>query len=235
MKTGNCGTDGIHCEMEAWCPLENQTYTPPAADLSDVRNWTIFSRVDIRFPNFDVTKSNTGNQLINGTNLFAVQDIVGSAGASFDAVKARGAIFVGTFVYNCDLNEGVDQCNPVISWLRIDPTAPDALSKGFNYRYSTMFRDPASQLSYRDLWKVYGVSIVYQVYGKAGRFNFVNLTVTLGAGLALVGMATVICDLIMQYLLPNKDDYVNEKYQTVNFQREGGHDRFLINRMEANT
>jgi len=37
----------------------------------------------------------------------------------------------------------------------------------------------------------------------------------LGSGLALVGIATVICDIIMQYLLPNKESYVHEKYQKV--------------------
>jgi len=215
MKTGVCGPNG-YCLLDAWCPLENQTYTPPSTDLLDVQNWTIFSRVDIRFPNFGISKSNTKNVLIPNQNLFAIGDICIAAGTTFAAVKARGAIILGSFVYNCDLNKNVDDCNPAITWIRIDPTEPDALSKGFNYRYTTMFRDPTTQIAYRDLWKAYGVSIVYQVYGKGGKFSIVSLTMTLGSGLALLGVATAICDIIMQYILPNHESYYQEKYQEVN-------------------
>jgi len=221
MKTGVCGPNG-YCILDAWCPLENQSYVPPSTDLLDVMNWTIFSRVDIRFPNFGLSRSNTKNALIPGNNLFSVDDIVTAAGTTFQAIKARGAIVVGTFVFNCDLNKGIGNCNPEISWIRIDPTASDAISKGFNYRYITAFRDPVTGIAYRDLWKVYGVSIVYQVYGQGGRFNFVSLTVTLGSGIAFLGIATLICDIIMQYFLPEKVSYQNEKYQMVSMQKGGG-------------
>jgi len=213
MKLGYCYAGSLYCALAAWCPLESQTTTPPV--LPQVRNWTVFDRVDLRYPNFDLTKSNTGSVLISGLNLFSVDQIIRYAGWHYENVSAKGMIVLSTFQYNCDLDKGIDKCDPDISWIRVDPTAPTAISKGFNYRYTIQYRDPETGTLYRDLWKVYGINIVYQIYGVGGKFDVMVLTITLGSGLALVGIATVICDIIMQYFLPNKESYIHEKYQKV--------------------
>lgn len=47
--------------------------------------------------------------------------------------------------------------------------------------------------------------------GLAGRFSFVALSVTIGAGLAYLAIASVIADLVLQKCLPDSDKYEAQK------------------------
>ena len=51
--------------------------------------------------------------------------------------------------------------------------------------------------------------------GTAGKFSFIPLFINLGAGLALLGLATVICDVIVLYCMKDKDIYYDKKYLQV--------------------
>jgi hypothetical protein len=48
------------------------------------------------------------------------------------SLLAKGAIILVSIDFECDLNQGVDQCNPKLSANRIDY---GNFSSGFNYRF----------------------------------------------------------------------------------------------------
>jgi len=62
---------------------------------------------------------------------------------------------------------------------------------------------------------MYGLKILIEVEGEAGKFNIVPLMLNVGSGLALMGLATIICDLIVLYCLTSRDVYKEMKYKVV--------------------
>jgi hypothetical protein len=176
-------------------------------------------KVFIDFPNFGVTRNNVvvdqnnKAQLIEGYNLFTIADFITMSGGVFDNnLRNTGAIVLASVLWNCDLNQPYDQCQPAWSFTRLDGSD----SPGFNYRYLT--KTPAlssTEPEYRTLYKVYGVRVVFDISGKAGRFGIVPLLLAIGSGIGLLSISTLICDFILQKFLPDRERYVAEKFQHV--------------------
>lgn len=231
-KTGGCG--GVYCEVEAWCPVEAE---PEHTNnlMHEVYNWTVLVRTNVQFPNFGVSSSNVDDDLELGQNLFQIGPLCEDAGLNWTHTIEKGGIILLQLDYDCDVNGKDPQCAPVVSTIGL--TTESSISSGFNYRYADV--TTVSGVETRDLTKIYGVNIVVALYGKAGRFSVVALSVTLGAGLAFLSIATLICDTIMEYLLPHKDKYTDAKYHLV----DGVEDEFLFgqsfknddNKDDANT
>jgi len=124
----------------------------------------------------------------------------------------KGAIVLVSIYYRCDFDHDANQCQPQFKFERIDQSS---FSSGYNFRYSVV--DTTSEgIETRTLYKVMGVRIIFHVSGDAGRFNLVNLMIALGAGAALLGASSLICDFIMQYILQSKEKYIKRKYLPVN-------------------
>ena len=67
----------------------------------------------------------------------------------------------------------------------------NTISPGFNYRLSRTFLDfnetsMALDIESRELTKLYGIRFTFTNTGQGGKFDFAELTVTIGAGLALL-------------------------------------------------
>ena len=53
------------------------------------------------------------------------------------------------------------------------------------------------------------------VHGEAGKFSLIPTLLNLGAGLALLSITTLICDIIVLYCHKNRVYYQDKKYLTV--------------------
>lgn len=76
---------------------------------------------------------------------------------------------------------------------RVDDPTKDKLSKGYNFRYANHYYLPDTEnvgqfKEYRDLYKVYGIRMIFLVSGTAGKFDVVPLLINIGSGLALLGV-----------------------------------------------
>ena len=67
----------------------------------------------------------------------------------------------------------------------------------------------------RLLRKLYGMSVVYTVSGIGIQFSFATMTVTFGAGLAYLGAAAFLADIVMEKFLPESEVYVAMKSKEV--------------------
>lgn len=56
--------------------------------------------------------------------------------------------------------------------------------------------------------------------GRGGKFDFLSFTMNLGSGLALLGLASVLCDVIVLNIMRNRKLYRNAKFDTVEQDRE---------------
>lgn len=60
---------------------------------------------------------------------------------------------------------------------------------------------------YRTLVKAYGLRFIIVVTGKAGRFDFIPLFLTIGAGIGLMAIPTLIADFVLLNLTKNRKFY----------------------------
>eukprot|EP00823_Brevimastigomonas_motovehiculus_P001390 TRINITY_DN1190_c2_g1_i1.p1 TRINITY_DN1190_c2_g1~~TRINITY_DN1190_c2_g1_i1.p1 ORF type:complete len:410 (-),score=47.69 TRINITY_DN1190_c2_g1_i1:449-1678(-) len=209
VKTGVCSAKKM-CVLQTWCPLENDT----SANFRLVQNADAFSitvKANVDFPMFDSSYTNVGTSWIEGANIFTLKQIVERAGWAFDSVRSYGTVILLNFNYDCDLNTG-DECTPTLDFSRIDDARPGLISSGFNFRFPHNSVG-TTQTETRTLFKAAGVRIIFNVSGRAGKFSYVALIIAIGAGFGLLGIATLICDFILAYFMP---DTKENKYETVN-------------------
>ena len=93
-------------------------------------------------------------------------------------------------------------------------TGEDSLiAKGYNYRYSHNYYQGTSE--YRQQIKAYGILYIITVDAKAAKFNIIPTMQNLGSGLALLSIATIICDVFVLYVHKHKLMYRTHKYDEI--------------------
>jgi len=208
--TGNCLNNST-CEVSGWCPLEEDHEGTMYVD--NVGAWTVFFKVNLRFPEFDTDKSNAldkyGSAPTEGYNLFTIDEILEMAGDNLEDVKKKGAILLFSSKFTCNLDKSEDdQCDPEFEVFRID-NAEGTISPGFNYREVRYDHD----FDERDLIKRWGIRIIFVIDGEAGKFDWIATAITIGAGLGFFAVATLVTDFIMDSCI--EQDYTSLKYTDV--------------------
>ena len=218
------------CEVRGWCPGEPDA--DALAPLENVGNFTVFLRTDVRFPGmrdkfgrtFDVTNAN-GTEPTRGWNLFTLDEILTMGGVRYEDVKATGADLQMNIYYDCDLDNALEACTPRMPFevMRID-TADSSLSHGYNARWLSAVKGDGPKASKgtkfdenadtRALVKASGPRIRVSITGVGRRFDLEQLTTVVGAGVALMGVATAVVDVLLLYVLPKRAKYFGLKYQT---------------------
>uniref|UniRef100_A0A0B7AXS4 Uncharacterized protein n=1 Tax=Arion vulgaris TaxID=1028688 RepID=A0A0B7AXS4_9EUPU len=236
--TGKCvpaRLPGRHdvCEVFAWCPVEEDD---PENFLvfPDSANFTLFIKNNIEFPVFGLLRRNIrdwyktdaelascrwdGNDPINKyCPIFLLGDIANSIGEKYSSLLKKGGIMQIAIDWNCDLDFGEDYCLPEYSFKRLDK-GNYSLSVGFNFRYADhyfMNNESGVPVQYRNLFKVYGIHFLIEVRGKAGRFCFVPLMMNIGSGMALLAIASVVCDILVLNVLKARHFYKEKKFLTI--------------------
>ena len=138
-----------------------------------------------------------------GLNLFTVNEMLTAADDSisdYRDIAADGAILLVSSNWNCNFDDDVTACNPEFQFERVD-NVEDTISYGFNFR--TVSYDATKE--HRLLEKLYGLRVFFIVDGEGKKFNFAAMTVTFGAGLAYLGIAKVVTDLILDHFMERED------------------------------
>lgn len=224
IATGKCDTSTGYCYINAWCPPEDDVPASQAQRLHNVGNFTIFVRVNVDFPKFKVIRDNTGESdqenetaPIFGYNLFTPTEIVENTGYSFDDIATYGAVVAVEINWDCNFDLSAKKCNPKFNFRRID-NPHSSFSPGYNFRYTKEYLAPTDNGTFvytRDLYKVYGLRIIFLLSGQAGKFDVVPLLINLGAGLGLLSVATIVSDVLVLYIIPKHEFYKKSKYQPV--------------------
>ncbi len=224
IKTGNCVNSSSDasvrvCEIRGWCPVEVDQLPSDGVLLDEAVNFTLFVRNTVQFSKFDFEKRNVLNpDSLRGCRyskenpycpIFKVGDMLEWAGVTFDEIATDGGI-LGIFVtWNCDLDMSWSHCHPKYDFERLD----DPESGGHNFRFAKFYRK--DQTEYRDLVKAYGIRFDVIIKGTGRRFDIVSLVNNIAAGLALLTVATIVCDFVILYIVKNREFYKNQKYAVV--------------------
>lgn len=230
IETGKCNLTTNTCEIHAWCPVENDTLPSEDSLLPQAENFTVLIKNFIEFPRFgkDYKKRNVVDAINNGTYLkgchynqqtdpfcpvFELGYIVRRANANFRNLAKKGGVISIIIKWDCDLDYGLEYCLPKYEFNRLD-NEHTQIAPGWNFRFSKQYRSMQNTPT-RDLYKAYGILFVFSVQGTAGKFNPVPLFINIGSGLALLALATIVCDVVMLYLLKQRKFYRKKKYLSV--------------------
>ncbi|XP_012942306.1 purinergic ATP P2X4 receptor subunit 1 isoform X1 [Aplysia californica] len=250
--TGECvpsdvpGSKEKVCQIFGWCPLENDKMQGDSPVLENAKNFTVFIKNNIEFPRFGVSRRNIlgfyndtalktcrwkrGDPKLKFCPIFVLDDIARDAGVTFENMMMEGGVMQIVIDWTCNLDYSVEDCVPEYTFRRLDK-GDYSVSRGFNFRFAdrySVFNESTGLQLYRNLYKAYGVRFLVTVQGKAGKFSIVPLLLNIGSGMALLGVATIICDIMVLYVLKAKNFYRDKKYLDVK-----GQDAFEVLEEEA--
>ncbi|XP_075446107.1 P2X purinoceptor 1 isoform X2 [Ascaphus truei] len=225
--TGNCKpfNDTINtCEIYAWCPVENDYHVPKPPLLSEAANFTLFIKNSISFPRHQVSRTNlvesvTSNYLKTCVYhkekdplcpVFQLAYIVEQSGQKFSELAYKGGTVGIVIDWNCDLDWPGRYCKPNYHFHGLYD-AENKASQGFNFRHARYYKEDG--ISKRTLYKVFGIRFDILVDGEGGKFDIIPTMTTIGSGIGIFGVATVVCDLMLLHILPKRNYYKEKKFK----------------------
>ncbi|XP_055113909.1 P2X purinoceptor 1 isoform X8 [Symphalangus syndactylus] len=226
IRTGKCVAfnDTVKtCEIFGWCPVEVDDDIPRPALLREAENFTLFIKNSISFPRFKVNRRNLVEE-VNAAYMktclyhktlhplcpvFQLGYVVQESGQNFSTLAEKGGVVGITIDWHCDLDWHVRHCRPIYEFHGL--YEEKNLSPGFNFRFARHFVENGT--NYRHLFKVFGIRFDILVDGKAGKFDIIPTMTTVGSGIGIFGVATVLCDLLLLHILPKRHYYKQKKFK----------------------
>ena len=136
------------CELEGWCPVENDRIIP--RPIRDALNFTIFIKNFIEFPRFQVIRKNIqqeasylkgcnyhpiGHEICPIFRVGTILDIVEPDLQEQELMLKYGGVIRVKIDWICNLDKPLDYCLPKYSFGRLDgPFREESFSQGFNFR-----------------------------------------------------------------------------------------------------
>lgn len=239
VQTGHCvfyNESVKTCEVNAWCPVENDITVPSPAFLGSAENFTVLIKNNIWYPKFKFSKRNIlpnisaeylKTCLYDRVNhpfcpIFRLGSLVEEAGESFQEMAVLGGVMGIQISWHCDLDKKHTYCVPKYSFRRLDNRELDHnVSPGYNFRFAKYYKD-SNNVESRTLMKIYGIRFDILVFGTAGKFDIIPTMINIGSGVALLGVATVLCDIIVFHFFKKRHYYREKKFKHVEDYEELG-------------
>ncbi|CAF0789924.1 unnamed protein product [Rotaria sordida] len=222
--TDNTKTPTGLCEYAGWCPSEDDLSWTML--VQEVLNFTIFIKNFIEFPIFHVKHKNMVDNLKQcifhpKTNkdcpIFTIDHIINEAEKNIterDLMLRSGGVIRVKLDWDCNLDRDLKLCKPKYSFARLDvPFNENPFSIGFNFRYATYWKQ--NQKDFRTLTKAFGLRLIITISGKAGKFDFITLTLNIGSLVGIFGLATFLCDIALLHLSKKASIYRDRVFEIV--------------------
>ncbi|KAA0185484.1 P2X purinoceptor 4 [Fasciolopsis buskii] len=219
------------CEIYGWCPTEFDI-TPRPHLLSTAENFTVILKNSIEFPRYRVKRRNIlywmdklylktcrynpYDERMKFCPIFRLGDILKYSDATNKDIWQNGGMVSIHIEWNCNLDFDVEKCLPKYVFRRLDDFE-SPVAKGWNFRFSQHYME--NGVRKRNLIKAYGIQFFITVYGTGGKFNVLTFSMNLGSGLALLGIATVLCDMIVLNITRKRGLYRKAKVDLVTQKR----------------
>lgn len=223
--TGRCRIEEGRCEMEGWCPVEYDLDIPQPID--GVLDYRLTVKNSIEFYRFALSRSNFFNhsayfyqclyhpetdRVCPNFRLGDILNFVEDNATEREKMLIFGAVIRIKIDWMCNLDLGEEKCQPEYSFGRLDSRSwEEQFSYGFNFRYASHWN--IADRSYRTLKKAFGLRFIVTVNGEAGRFDLFVLTLNIGSMIGILGLATVICDILVLHFSRKSCVYRQQKFQ----------------------
>lgn len=125
-----------------------------------------------------------------------------------------GGVIRAKLEWDCNLDRSIKLCKPEYSFARLDvPFRDKPFSVGFNFRYAAHWLYHGAH--HRILSKAYGLRLIIAVGGKAGKFDFITLSLNTGSLVGIFGLATFLCDIILLHISKQARQYRKHVFEAV--------------------
>lgn len=116
--------------------------------------------------------------------------------------------------WDCNLDRDIKLCKPEYSFARLDvPFREKPFSVGFNFRHAANWK--YHDVHHRTLSKAFGLRLIIAVNGKAGKFDFITLSLNTGSLVGIFGLATFFCDIILLHISKQARQYRKHVFEAV--------------------
>ncbi|XP_068124611.1 P2X purinoceptor 1 isoform X2 [Hyperolius riggenbachi] len=224
--TGNCtpyDNKTKTCEVYAWCPVENDYNVPKPPLLLQAENFTLFIKNSINFPRHKVNRQNLVESVTSDylkkclydtekdplCPVFRLGYIVEQTGQKFSDLAYKGGTIGIIIDWQCDLDWPLKYCKPTYKFHGLHDE--NSASQGFNFRHARYYKE--NGIRKRTLFKVFGIRFDVLVNGEGGKFDIIPTMTTIGSGIGIFGVATVVCDLMLLHILPKRNYYKEKKFK----------------------
>uniref|UniRef100_A0A8C3QBW7 P2X purinoceptor n=1 Tax=Geospiza parvula TaxID=87175 RepID=A0A8C3QBW7_GEOPR len=168
--------------------------------LSEAEKFTLFIKNSITFPKFKVSRRESISLCGPGPRW----------GNLVTPSWLQGGVVGITIDWNCDLDWPMRYCKPIYQFHGLYNDDSN-VSPGFNFRYAKYYKEDGMEK--RTLYKVFGIRLDILVNGKAGKFDIIPTMTTIGSGIGIFGVASVLCDLLLLHFLHGRDYYKQKKFK----------------------
>ncbi|KAG8452009.1 hypothetical protein GDO86_003984 [Hymenochirus boettgeri] len=223
--TGNCTNytnETKTCQVYAWCPVENDYHVPKPPLLSEAENFTLFIKNSITFPRHRVSRQNLVESVTSSylkkcfyhkdkdplCPVFRLGYIAEQTGSNFSELAYKGGTISIVIDWQCNLDWPVSYCKPVYQFHGLQDE--NKVSK-VNFRQARYYKEDG--VNKRTLYKVFGIRFDILVNGQGGKFDIIPTMTTIGSGIGIFGVATVVCDLLLLHILPKRNYYKEKKFK----------------------
>ncbi|NWI54774.1 P2RX4 protein, partial [Calyptomena viridis] len=229
IQTGECVPYNSHiktCEVFAWCPVEDDSHVPKPAFLREAENFTLLVKNDIWYHKFNLSNGTTPYQsFLFSSTLFSASSWLSQPGGRVSLILLicshpfSLSFACGPPCAEKPLCAGPSHAaapSPALSRLP-GPLQPPAHLSPLTYlfsRFAKYYNNSDDTESWM-LVKAYGIYFHIIVFGKAGKFDVIPTMINIGSGLALFGVATVLCDIVVLYCMKKRYYYREKKYKYV--------------------
>ncbi|XP_075051072.1 P2X purinoceptor 1 isoform X2 [Mixophyes fleayi] len=224
--TGKCtdfDNETKSCQVYAWCPVENDHVIPDPPLLWQAENFTLFIKNSISFPRHRINRQNLVESVTSEHLKTCIYDkdkdplcpvfrlgyIVEQTGKKFSDIARKGGTINIIINWHCDLDWPLKYCKPTYHFHGLHDE--NSASQGFNFRHARYYKEDGKNK--RTLFKVFGIRIDILVNGEGGKFDIIPTMTTIGSGIGIFGVATVVCDLILLHVLPKRNYYKERKFK----------------------
>ncbi|CAL8247820.1 unnamed protein product [Merluccius merluccius] len=232
VQTGACVKFDVRrktCEVSAWCPVETRSKPPRPALLTAAENFTVLIKNNIRFPAFNYVRRNIlpkmNDAYLKGCQrgddalcpIFRLGDVVHQARENFAELAVEGGVIGIQINWDCNLDRLMERCLPKYSFRRLDEKESNrTLYPGLNFRFARYHSENGVEM--RTLYKAFGIRFDVMVFGKAGKFSFIQLIVYIGSTLSYYALTTIFIDWLIGtscYQMEARQNYSERKVESV--------------------
>lgn len=239
VSTGVCNQSTNTCMMAAWCPLEDDYYPEgeKVAQLHYTADFTVLLKNHVHFPHYDKSRSNMIESIDKAylrscryhpehqpyCPIFRIGDIVNIANSRhlehpqidndslhYD-MAIKGGVITITIKWDCDFDYKESECKPTYEFARLDKYKGNNLASGYNIRYTFKYREGGAVK--RSLIKLYGILFLLEIEAKGRAFDIQTLLMNVGSSLGLMGIAEIICEMILLYIHKRRRQFQQDKVE----------------------
>jgi len=213
-------TEGItpedrRCEVSAWCPVldvkraEQSKIVAPALTVEGVDTFQLQMTVNSHFPKFaqstqyNVTASVKdilrATQYSNWNDLILRGEGVGDNDeALYKSASRSGAMLFIQFTYDCDIDRvHSEKCEPTMTVERLLDDSEtlgegDAAATGYGFKTVEYFTTGTANEKSRRVRHLKGLRIIFDVAGRARKFNFGVMMTTVVSGFGFAALAFIV-------------------------------------------